>query len=148
MAENRNSPWRAFFGCGGIALLFLTVLLLGITLACIATVAVPLTNKEIMQEIACPLGTTLVTGWEETTYTRPGEKVFYGYCEDAEGNQVQTQDLGYGALEYFPKYFMYSLAASFVLTLLVVIPIIIIFQVVKRKFFSKPAPPPSAIGGI
>ncbi len=146
MTENRNSPWKAFLGCGGFSLFFLTVLLLGITLACIATVAIPFTNEEIMQEIACPPGTTLVTGWEETTYTRPGEKVLYGYCEDAEGNQIQTQDLGYGALEYFPKYFLYSLAASFALTLLVVIPIIIIFQAIKRKFSSKPSPPPSAIG--
>jgi hypothetical protein len=148
MTESKTSPWKAFFGCGGISLFFLTVLLLGITLACIATVAIPLTNKEIMQEIACPPGTTLVTGWEETTYTRPGEKVLYGYCEDAEGNQVQTQDLGYGALKYFPKYFLYSLAASFALTLLVVIPFIIIFRVIKRKFFSKPSPPHSAIGGM
>lgn len=148
MSEKRNSPWKAFFGCGGIALFFLIVLLLGITLACIATVAVPLTNKEVMQEIACPPGTTLVTGWEETTYTRPGEKVLYGYCEDSEGNQLPANDLGYGALEYFPKYFLYSLVASFALTLLVVIPIIIIFQIIKRKFFSKPSPPPSAIGGL
>ena len=101
-----------------------------------------------MQEIACPPGITLAAGWEETTYTRPGEKVLYGYCDDAEGNQVQTQDLGYGALECFPKYFLYSLAASFALTLLVVIPIIIIFRVIKRKFFSKPSPPPFAIGGM
>lgn len=148
MAENRNSPWKAFFGCSGFALFFLIVLLLGITLACIATVAIPLTNKEILQEIACPPGTTLVTSWEETTYTRPGEKVLNAYCEDAQGNQLQTQDLGYGALEYFPKYFLYSLAASFVLMLLVVIPIIIIFQVIKRKFFSKPSPPPSAINDL
>jgi|GEM_PF-2360508 len=148
MAKNGSSPWKAFFGCGGITVFFLIVLLLAVTLACTATVAIPLSNKENMQEIACPPGTTLVTSWDETTYTRPGEKVLNGYCEDAQGNQLQTQDLGYGALKYFPKYFLYSLGASFVLTLLVVIPIIIIFQVIKRKFFSKPSPPVSTIGGM
>ena len=148
MAESTNSPWKAFFGCGGIGLFLLTVLLLGVTFACIATVAIPLTNKEILQEIACPPGTTLVTSWDETTYTHPGERVLSGYCEDAQGNEIQTQDLGYGALEYFPKYLAYSLAASFVLTLLVVIPLVILFRIIKKKFFSKPSPPTSAIGSL
>lgn len=141
MIENKNTPWKAFLGCGGISLFFIVVVILGITLACIATVAVPLLNKEVLQEIACPPNTTLVTGWEETTYTEPGEKVLYGYCEDAEGNQTEVQDLGYGALEYFPKYFIFSMAASFVLTLLVVIPLVILYQFIKRRFFSTKSSP-------
>jgi hypothetical protein len=139
MNENQNRPLKAFLGCGGISMFFLIVLLLAVTLACAATVAVPIYNKEVLQEIACPPGTTLITSWDETTYTRPGEKVLNAYCEDAQGNQIQTQDLGYGALKYFPQYFMYSLAASFVLTLVVVIPLILLYQVIKRKFFSKPS---------
>jgi hypothetical protein len=140
MNENQNRPLKAFLGCGGISIFFLIVLLLAVTLACTATVAVPIYNKQILQEIACPPGTTLITSWDETTYTRPGEKVLNAYCEDAQGNQIQTQDLGYGALEYFPRYFVYSLAASFVLTLVVVIPLILLYQVIKRKFFSNPSP--------
>jgi hypothetical protein len=140
MNENSNKPLKALFGCGGISVFFITVLLLGLILACTATITVPIFSSEIRQEIACPPGTTLVTSWDETTYTRPGEKVLSGYCEDAQGNQTQTQDLGYGALEYFPKYFIYSLAASFGLTLLVVIPLILLYQIIKRKFFSKPSP--------
>lgn len=70
------------------------------------------------------------------------------YCEDAQGNEIQTQDLGYGAFKYFSKYLAYSLAASFVLTLLVVIPFVILFRIIKRKFFSKPSPPTSAIGSL
>lgn len=148
MSNNSNRTWKTFFGCGGLSLFLLTVALLAVTLACIATVAVPILDKDILQEIACPPGTTLVTGWEETTYTHPGEKVLYGYCEDAQGNQIPAQDLGYGALEYFPKYFWISLAVSFVLTLLVIIPLVILFQIIKRKFFSKPNPPSSAIGNL
>jgi hypothetical protein len=140
MNENQNRPLKAFLGCGGISIFFLIVLLLAVTLACTATVAVPIYNKQILQEIACPPGTTLITSWDETTYTRPGEKVLNAYCEDAQGKQIQTQDLGYGALEYFPRYFVYSLAASFVLTLVVVIPLILLYQVIKRKFFSNPSP--------
>ncbi len=138
MSKNKRNPLKTFFGCGGISLFFLTVIIGSISLACIATIAVPIYDKKVLQEIACPPGTTLVTGWEETTYTRPGEQVLYGYCEDAQGNQIQTQDLGYGALAYFPKYFIYSFAASFVLTLLVIIPLITLYQFIKRRYFSKP----------
>jgi hypothetical protein len=115
--------------------------LLAITLACVATVAIPMIDRNNLQQIACPPGTTLVTSWDETTYTRPGEKVLNAYCEDAQGNQIQTQDLGYGALAFYPKYFVYSLGASLVLMLLVVIPLIFLFRFIKRRFFTKPAPP-------
>ena len=148
MSNNSNKPIKAFFGCSGFFLFLLTVLLLAVTFACTATVAVPLLNRDILQEIACPPGTTLVTEWIETTYTRPGEKVLSAYCIDAQGNETNTEDLGYGALKYFPKYFWISLAASFVLTILVIIPIVILYQIIKRKFFSKPTPPDSAIGGL
>jgi hypothetical protein len=141
MNENKNMPWKAFLGCGGISLFFIVVVVLGITLACIATVAVPLLNREVLQDISCPPGMTLVTGWEETSYSEPGEKVLYGYCVDSQGNQTEVQDLGYGALEYFPLYFLFSLAASFVLTLLVVIPLILLFRFIRRRFFSKKSPP-------
>ena len=148
MSKNTNRPLKAFFGCGGISTFFLTVALLAVSLACIATVTVPFFDKQIQQEIACPPGTTLVTEWIETTYTRPGEKVLSAYCLDQQGNELQTQDIGYGALEYFPKYFRISLAVSFGLMLLVVIPLIILYQFIKRKFFSKPTPPGSAIGSL
>ncbi len=128
---------KSFLGCSGFALFITTVFLLAVTFACIATVAVPLLDRENMQEIACPPGTTLVTGWEETTYTRPGEKVLYGYCEDADGNRFPAQDLGYGALKFFPKYFLYSLGISFVLVLFIVIPLYFLIQFVRRRFFSK-----------
>lgn len=132
---------KAFVGCSGIVLFFATVLILALTLACVATVAIPLIDRNNLQEIACPPGTTLITGWEETTYTRPGEKVLYAYCEDAQGNQLPAEDLGYGALEFFPKYFLYSLGISFILTLVVVIPLIFLFQLIKRKFFPTRATP-------
>lgn len=138
MNDNSNRPLKALFGCGGISIFFLTVLLLALVLACTATILVPVFSSEIREAIACPPGTTLVTSWDETTYTEPGELVLSGYCEDAEGNQTQTQDLGYGALEYFPQYFIFSLIASFILTVLVVIPLILLYQIIKRKFFSKP----------
>jgi hypothetical protein len=140
MNDNSTKPLKALFGCGGISIFFLIVLLLALILACTATITVPIFSSEIRQAIACPPGTTLVTSWDETTYTEPGEQVLSGYCVDAEGNQTQTQDLGYGALEYFPRYFVYSLAASFGLTLLVVIPLIVLYQFVKAKFLSKPGP--------
>lgn len=138
---------KAFVGCSGIVLFFVTVLVLALAFACVATVAIPLMDRNTLQEIACPAGTTLVTNWVETTYTRPGEKVLEAYCEDSDGNQLPTEDLGYGALEFFPKYFLYSLGISFVLVLLVFIPLVLLFQFIKRKFFSKPSPP-SAIGSI
>ena len=126
---------KIFAGCSGIVLFFATVLVLALTFACVATVAIPLLDRNNLQEIACPPGTTLITGWEETTYTRPGEQVLYGYCEDAQGNQLPAEDLGYGALEFFPKYFLYSLGISFVLMLVIVIPLIFLFRFLKRKFF-------------
>jgi hypothetical protein len=139
MNDNSNKPLKALFGCGGISIFFLAVVLLALILACAATVTVPIFSSEIREAIACPPGTTLVTSWDETTYTEPGETVLSGYCVDAQGNETQTQDLGYGALEYFPQYFIYSLIASFGLTLLVVIPLIILYQIIRRKFFAKPA---------
>ena len=138
---------KPVLGCSGVALFFLTVIVLAVTLACFATVAIPILNPDNLEVIACPPGMTLVTGWEETTYTRPGEQVLYGYCQDAQGNQFPAQDLGYGALAFFPEYFAYSLGISFLLVLLVVIPMILLFQFIKRKMRSKSAPP-SAIGGV
>jgi len=140
MNDNSNKPLRAVFGCGGISIFFLVVMLLALILACTATITVPIFSSEIREAIACPPGSTLVTSWDETTYTEPGETVLSGYCEDAQGNQTQTQDLGYGALEYFPQYFIYSLAASFGLTLLVVIPLLVLYQMIRRKFFSNRTP--------
>ena len=126
---------KPILGCSGILLFFWAVILIAVTLACTATIAIPLIDRNNLQEIACPPGTTLITGWEETTYTRPGEQVLYGYCEDAQGNQLPAEDLGYGALEFFPKYFLYSLGISFVLMLVIVIPLIFLFRFLKRKFF-------------
>ena len=126
---------KPILGCSSILLFFLAVILIAVTLACTATIAIPLIDRNNLQEIACPPGTTLITGWEETTYTRPGEQVLYGYCEDAQGNQLPAEDLGYGALEFFPKYFLYSLGISFVLMLVIVIPLIFLFRFLKRKFF-------------
>lgn len=132
---------KSFLGCSGLVLFFTTVLLLAVTFACIATVAIPLTNRDNMQEVACPPGTILITGWEETTYTRPGEKVLYGYCEDAEGNRYPAEDLGYGDLQFFPKYFLYSLGISFVLALFIFIPLYFLVQFIRRRFYSKGTPP-------
>jgi len=123
--------------CGGILLLFLAVIVLAVPLACIITVAVPAFDQQIRQEIACPPGTTLVTEWIETTYTRPGEKVLSGYCLDKEGNELPTEDIGYGALEYFPKYYGISLVLTFAASLLVVIPLVLIFQFVRKKISKK-----------
>ncbi|HMX18651.1 MAG TPA: hypothetical protein PLD33_09895 [Anaerolineales bacterium] len=148
MSNSSNGVWKTFFGCGGFSLFLLTVMLLAVVLACSATVAVPIFDRDVLQEIACPPGSTLITGWEETTYTRPGERILYGYCVDAQGNESPAQDLGYGALEYFPRYFGISLAASLVLTLLVVIPLMILYRVIKKKFFSKPVPTDPAIGSL
>lgn len=139
MNDNSNKPLKALFGCGGISIFFLTVMLLALILACTATITVPIFSSEIREAIACPPGSTLVTSWDETTYTEPGETVLSGYCVDAQGNETQTQDLGYGALEYFPQYFIYSLIASFGLTVLVVIPLILLYQIIRRKFFTKPS---------
>jgi len=133
-------------GCSSVLLFFLAVILIAVPLACIATVAAPIIDRNNLQEIACPPGTTLITSWEETTYTRPGERVLSAYCEDAQGNDFKANDLGYGALKYFPKYFLYSLGVSFILTLIVVIPLVLLLRIIKNKFFTKP-PPPSAIGG-
>ena len=130
-----------FLGSSGIFLFFLTVILIAVALACTATVAIPFIDGNNLQEIACPPGTTLVTSWEETTYTRPGEKVLEGYCEDAEGNRLAAEDMGYGALEFFPKYFLCSLGISFVLILAVVIPLILLFRFIKRKYFPGKAVP-------
>lgn len=134
---------KKLLSCGGILLLFLAIVVLAVPLACIITVAVPVFDKQMQQEIACPPGTTLVTEWIETTYTHPGEKVLSAYCLDKEGNKLQTQDLGYGALEYFPKYYWMALGFTFVATILVVIPLILIFQFVRRKYFPKPPTPPT-----
>lgn len=137
---------KPFLGCGGFLLFLLVVILVAIPLACIATVAVPLIDRNNLQEIACPPGTTLITSWEETTYTRPGERVLNAYCEDAQGNDFQANDLGYGALKFFPKYFLYSLGASFILTLMVAVPLVLIFRFIKNKYFTKH--PTSVIGGM
>lgn len=129
---------------GAILLLFLAILVFAVPLACIITVAVPAFDQQMRQEIACPPGTALVTEWIETTYTRPGEKVLSGYCLDNVGNKLPTQDIGYGALKYYPKYYGISLALTFVAVILVVIPLILVFQFVRKKFFPKPPAPPSS----
>lgn len=137
---------KVAFGCGSTFLFFLAIIILAIPLACIFTVAVPFFDRQILQEIACPPGTTLVTEWIETTYTRPGEKVLSAYCVDKDGNESAAQDLGYGALKYFPKYYEISLGVTFVLSLLILTPLVIIFRLIRKK--SSPeeaATPPSTI---
>lgn len=130
---------KKLLSCGGILLLFLAIIVLAVPLACIITVAVPAFNQQIRQKIACPPGTTLVTEWIETTYTHPGEKVLSGYCLDKEGNELPTEDIGYGALEYFPKYYGISLTLTFATTILVVIPLMFIYQFVRKKFSKNPS---------
>ena len=135
---------KKILSCGGIAVFLATVVLMAVLLACVLTVAVPYFNPDVLQEIACPPNTKLATSWEETTYTEPGEKVLMGYCVDEQGNELPTEDLGYGALAYYPKYFGISLGISFAAGLFILIPLVILFQVVRRKFF--PPQPPAAIG--
>ena len=135
---------KKLLSCGGVFLLFLAIIVLAVPLACIITVAVPAFNKDVREEIACPPGTKLVSEWIQTTYTRPGEKVLSAYCLDGEGNKLQTEDIGYGALEYYPKYYVISLAVTFAATILVVIPLVILFQILRKKFFPKPPAPPSS----
>ena len=124
---------KKILGCSGVVLFLVGGILTAVTLACILTVAVPYFNHSVLQDISCPPNTTLVTEWITTSYTHPGEQVLSAYCLDGQGNQLQTKDIGYGALAYYPKYLGISLAIAFATGIFILIPIILIYQVIKRR---------------
>ncbi|MEW5940056.1 MAG: hypothetical protein AB1750_10365 [Chloroflexota bacterium] len=99
-------------GCSVQLVLLLTVAaLLAAPIACIATATAPLHSPELAESFTCPPGTKLVTEWYQATWNEPGEKTLAAWCEDAQGNKLDTlpQDstMWWSGLKvYFPYAFI------------------------------------------
>lgn len=78
-------------GCSAQLVLLLTVAaLLAAPIACLAAVTAPLYSPKMAESYTCPSGTRLVTEWYQATWNEPGEKTLSAWCEDAQGNKLDT----------------------------------------------------------
>ena len=78
-------------GCSAQLVLLLAVAaLLAAPIACIAAVTAPLYSPEMAESYTCPEGTRLVTEWYQATWNEPGEQTLSAWCEDAQGNKLDT----------------------------------------------------------
>jgi hypothetical protein len=99
-------------GCSAQIVLLLTVAaLLAAPIACIAALSAPMYSPEMAESYTCPQGTRLVTEWYRATWNEPGEQTLAAWCEDAQGNKLDTlpQDektLLTGTKVFFPYAFI------------------------------------------
>ena len=78
-------------GCSAQLVLLLTVAaLLAVPIACFAAVTAPMYAPEMAESYACPPGTTLKTEWYRATWNEPGEQTLSAWCEDEQGNKLDT----------------------------------------------------------
>ena len=78
-------------GCSAQLVLLLTIAaLLAAPIACIAAVTAPLYSPEMAESYTCPPNTRLVTEWYQATWNEPGEQTLSAWCEDAQGNKLDT----------------------------------------------------------
>lgn len=73
-----------------IVFLLAVAALIAVPIACIATATAPLHSPALAEQFTCPPGTTLVTEWYQATWNHPGEKTLAAWCEDAQGNKLET----------------------------------------------------------
>jgi hypothetical protein len=112
---------KRYLGCGGLVLLVVAAVVIAIPVACVATVAVPMLDHAMLESIMCPPGTKLqTTEIQNYNDTGPDASPTHTsvYCVDAEGQILDTRDVGYGALAYFPKYLAISASGLVILAVL------------------------------
>lgn len=99
-------------GCSAQLVLLLTVAaLLAAPIACLAAVTAPMYAPEMAESYICPPGTTLKTEWYQAMWNEPGEQTLSAWCEDAQGNKLDTlqQDekmMAAGTKIFFPYAFI------------------------------------------
>ena len=99
-------------GCSAQLVLLLTVAaLLAAPIACLAAVTAPMYAPEMAESYTCPPGTTLKTEWYQAMWNEPGEQTLSAWCEDAQGNKLDTlqQDekmMAAGTKIFFPYAFI------------------------------------------
>lgn len=78
-------------GCSAqVVLLLVVAVLIAVSIACIATATAPLHSPELAEQFTCPPGTKLVTEWYRATWNEPGEQTLAAWCEDSQGNKLDT----------------------------------------------------------
>ena len=78
-------------GCSAqLVFLLVVAALLAAPIACIATATAPLHSTELAEQFTCPPNTRLVTEWYRATWNEPGEQTLAAWCEDAQGNKLET----------------------------------------------------------
>lgn len=78
-------------GCSAqLVLLLVVAVLLAVPIACIATATAPLHSPKLAEQFTCPPDTRLVTEWYRATWNEPGEQTLAAWCEDAQGNKLDT----------------------------------------------------------
>lgn len=99
-------------GCSAqVVLLLAAAALIAVPIACIATATAPLHSPRLAEKFTCPPETKLVTEWYRATWNEPGEQTLAAWCEDAQGNKLDTlpQDEAMfikGIGVYFPYVFI------------------------------------------
>lgn len=103
---------KKVLGCSAqIVLLLVVAVLIAAPLACIATATAPIHSPQLAEEFVCPPETRLVTEWYQATWNEPGSKTLAAWCEDAQGNKLDTlpQDekmMWKGTTVFFPYAFI------------------------------------------
>lgn len=78
-------------GCSAqLVFLLVVAALIAIPIACIATATAPLHSPKLAEQFTCPPDTKLVTEWYRATWNEPGEQTLAAWCEDAQGNKLDT----------------------------------------------------------
>ena len=78
-------------GCSAqVVFLLVVAALIAVPIACIATATAPLHSPQLAEQFTCPPDTKLVTEWYRATWNEPGEQTLAAWCEDAEGNKLDT----------------------------------------------------------
>jgi hypothetical protein len=78
-------------GCSAqIVFLLAVAALIAVPIACIATATAPLHSPQLAEQFTCPPETKLVTEWYQATWNAPGEQTLSAWCEDAQGNKLDT----------------------------------------------------------
>lgn len=99
-------------GCSAQLVLLLTIAaLMAAPIACLAAVTAPMHSPEMAEAYTCPPNTRLVAEWYRATWNEPGEQTLAAWCEDAQGNKLDTlpQDektMVAGTKVFFPYAFL------------------------------------------
>jgi len=82
-------------GClwGTIAGFVVSMAVLALPLAFIATLSAPLHTPQLIEQVICPAGSKVEVTWYQASWNKPGESTARVECVDAAGNRSPAAEL-------------------------------------------------------